>query len=61
MGGNLLWKDGDMTFGIVVGSGMLRGAGGRVVSAGGEEFGLQWALGLEWGWLQKAIFDSLLF
>ena len=50
-----------MTFGIVVGSGMLRGAGGRVVSAGSEEMGTQWALGREWGWLQEAIFDSLLF
>ena len=42
-------------------SGMLRGAGGRVVSAGSEEMGTQWALGREWGWLQEAIFDSLLF
>ena len=61
MGGNLLWEDGEVNFGIVVVLGCLRGAVGRVVGAGGEEFGIQLALGLEWGWLQKAIFDSLLF
>ena len=38
MGGNLLWKDGDMTFGIVVGSGMLRGAVWQSVSEGGRNF-----------------------
>ena len=40
MGGNLLWEDGEVNFGIVVVLGCLRGAGGRVVSAGSEEFGI---------------------
>ena len=45
MGGNLLWEDGEVNFGLVVVLGCLRGAVGQSVSEGGRNLESSW----HWG------------